>query len=431
MGSRLWLAAACAVTLALLLPGCLWQVPTNQGNQLWFGGWGWEGLFGAALIITALLLALGYMAGSLLANEQMKAWVRKEAGQLGYSVIAIVVILALVSTLDSALRTALIGSGDYYWRTYIENAVCCDPGATTCLRIPTRACHIEVAFDYLQMMYENLKGNAVAYFNNYYFDAFLSNLGIVFTPRMLPFIDSLVIRPLAGLSMGAEFFSILFDLTTKNMGLLRLQQIFIDYVVVGFFPIMLPLGLIMRIFYFTRKLGGTLIALSLSMYYVFPMFYAVSDLVFFKFLGPFTSATPPRVGVEFSPNDPANAILPWGGEAADFAPDSSSVFEADTYDVMDYCGTSTDEERAEQQEQITGFQGTWEVIRKTSFFRSQYDFITLGAFAQDGPIASLSAIMVFTLILPFLALMASLATFKVLSPMLGGDIEIALISRLL
>ena len=51
--------------------------------------------------------------------------------------------------------------------------------------------------------------------------------------------------------------------------------------------------------------------------------------------------------------------------------------------------------------------------------------------AVDGPIAHLALLMVFTLFIPFLALMTTLAAFKVLSPLLGGDVEISLLSRLI
>jgi hypothetical protein len=39
--------------------------------------------------------------------------------------------------------------------------------------------------------------------------------------------------------------------------------------------------------------------------------------------------------------------------------------------------------------------------------------------------------MVFTLVTPFLALMTMLASFKYFSPLIGGDVEISLLSRLI
>ena len=52
-------------------------------------------------------------------------------------------------------------------------------------------------------------------------------------------------------------------------------------------------------------------------------------------------------------------------------------------------------------------------------------------FGQNGPIATLALLMVFTIFIPFIALMTSLSAFKVLSPIMGGDVEIALLSRLI
>ena len=75
--------------------------------------------------------------------------------------------------------------------------------------------------------------------------------------------------------------------------------------------------------------------------------------------------------------------------------------------------------------------GRWDFLEGGAWYSQFLGFITGGAFEEDGPIAHLALLMVFTLFIPFLALMTSLAAFKVLSPLLGGDVEISLLSRLI
>ncbi len=49
----------------------------------------------------------------------------------------------------------------------------------------------------------------------------------------------------------------------------------------------------------------------------------------------------------------------------------------------------------------------------------------------NGVIDNLAKILIFSLVAPFIAIMVSLASAKVLSPMLGGDVEIAGLTRLI
>lgn len=403
-------------------------------SSVWAAGWGWQNLVALAGVIVALLLGIAYMAGSLLSDDKIKAWVRKEAGQVLYSAIILLIALGTIQVLDNALRFVIIAGGDSDWQAYIQNGVCCDPATHPCIKIATRPCHFEVAYDYLQMQYESLRRNLGSYLLNHYAGSLLSSLRAGFGARVLVHVGSFSAAPLSGLSIGNDYFSILFDLTLKNMMLLRAQQVFLDYFWLAFFPVMLSLGLVMRMFYFTRKLGGTLVALAIAGYYVFPMFYVLVDTVFFKFMG---GAINPAVGPYYDPDDPVNLRLPFVGEPPDLSDTSYDVFDAanEPINVMDFCaGTVTQDEKDEWTGYMTDFKDRWGELEGSPFammLMNFFDVTTGSAFQPNGPVGTTGAMMVLGLVVPFLALMATLATFKVLSPALGGDIEIALISRLL
>jgi hypothetical protein len=425
---------AIIVSVSLLLLAAFFGCTGSIGSSsVWAKGWGWEGLVGVAFAITFSLLAIGYMAGSLLMDDKLKAWAKKEVGQAFYSVLIILAVLAIVGLLDSSLKPVIADAGTTQaWQNYVNYAVCCTPGAGSCLALSDRPCHVAVAYDYLQLLYESLRSNAVAFFINHYNHAFLSFLNIGFSSRVLVHLGSLNIRPLSGLSFGVEFFSLLFDLAIKNMMLIRLQQSFLDYLLAAFFPVMISIGIVLRIFYFSRKLGGLLIALALSAYYVFPMFYVVCDAVFFQLVDAPIGASykPGPVGVASNPLDPDNQVLV--GNAPDgYALDD--VYRMDPINVADFCAP-TQGEVQENEGKLAPLKDRWADVQGGSWYKALGDFFNVAtgsAFKPEGPVGSLGFIMVFSLVLPFLALMTTLATFKALSPLLGGDVEISLLSRLI
>jgi len=416
-------AFAC-VALLLFLSGCTGQ-GSSQQKTVWAAGWGWQGLAGVALFIVVFVLALGYMAAVLLNDEAMRAWVRKEVGQVFYSVLILVFTVALVGSLDGLLKTVSL-AGTPAWQSYVTNTVCCDPSAGACLSDigKNRPCHIALALDYLQIMYENGKLNTVYALFHYWTFGFLSNLSLGASLDLLVFRPGFTMKPLAFLSMNSDYYMVIFDLTAKTMIFTRAQQYFLDLFQYAFFPLLISMGLILRILHFTRKLGGLLVALSLSMYIVLPMFYVLSSAIVFGFMGGWTGAGHPQFGNQF---DQTKMTLPMQTGEVQFASKQDAF--ASTIDVMNVCGPANPQYAQQQDNAIAALQGKWDMIMGTGWrdkFSSQGDY-----FAPDGPAGMVGFLMVFTLVIPFLALMTSLAAFKVLSPIIGGDVEISVLSRLI
>jgi hypothetical protein len=523
--------AACALLL-LLSFGC---AGSGGGTPRVFWVWGWENLAGVALAVVLLLLALGYMAATLLGDDKLKAWVRKEMGQAFYSVLILVVAVALVGTLDQWLRTLSIGGGlaSGSWQSYVSSTVCCDPSSGSCVG-PVRSmpCHIALATDYLQLLYETGRMNALAALVNYQVYAFISNMNIGVATLAFGVQAGLHFNPFAGLAAAGDYFSLLFDLAVKTMMLARAQQIFLEFVSYPMFGVMLSIGLVLRILYFTRKLGGLLVAIALVMYIIFPMFYVVSDAILWGFtngwhpfgidydsatyLAPFSDPLTPATQTTFIPTDQAESVFnpsrqvnidicnvggaagtgscsgtptvtcgsyrttiqcggPYG-MCASGAPrycqtvDSGPIdcgngnFES-TYDcggTIPACtsisnqtscfsvpgcswtvtggggggsgGAQGQADRTDAQLVRDNFRSRWDQIEGTAWGGEFGDLLATGtgnAFDKQGPIGSLATLMVFTLVTPFLALMTSLAAIKVFSPLIGGDVEISVLSRII
>lgn len=396
---------------------------------------GWNLIIGVAFLIVVFLLAIGYMAAVFIGDDRLKAWVGRELGQVFFSAIIIVAAVALVGSLDTWLQVLSL-AGSQEWQNYV-NSICCAPGSPSCAPPAAsmargRACHIEVATDYLQVLYETARHDASTYLSNYGWFAFLSNLSVN-AMLVLKFLAAFSFKPFAGLEMGAEFFSLLFDLAIKTMFLLRAQQIFLDFLWFPLFPVMISMGLALRILYFTRKLGGMLIALSLALYVVFPMFYVLSSAILWGFMSHASANSWEHFGSTYNADPGAGGTpLPaFSNTAVSPLQRANDAFSRPALN-FDLCNSSTQAENSAMGSAMGEVSGGYPGLEGGKWYFQFLEFITTGkAFGPNGPIANIAALMVFTLFIPFLALMAALSAFKALSPLLGGDVEIQLLSRLI
>lgn len=491
------MALVCAFALLFLSFGCV-----GGGSSAWtFWVPGWYPLFFIALAIVALLQALGYMFSAFIGDDKMKAFVKKELGQLVISVILILVvtpvfILGMNALLQSLIAAPGLTSTD--WQGYV-NTVCSFSGPSA----RVMPCHMAMAMDFLQTMYSSMYTTALSYFMNNWFSAFLSYLQVGLNARVFISVASLSVRPFAYMSLNADMYSILFDLAMKNIMLLRVQEMFLTFLMWPLFPVMLSIGLVLRTIYFSRKLGGLLIALALAAYFVFPMFYVMSDAIFFSMVGGWQT-TPVIIGQTFDqsqampfmqqpllqgnfpdvqsvksylsgnnfvtetdeldkldafaagapPPSSLTVLGPTGqqyivknetdstgtttvfniyNQSIAFQSNPEQVF-SQPVNVMDTCGSGTpgfSSDATSDQDSLNLFAQNWQSIEGGALVKTVSTSSILTAFSTSGPMASLAAIMVLTLITPFLAIMTTLAAFKVLSGLLGGDVEIALLSRLL
>jgi hypothetical protein len=385
------------------------------------------------------------MAGMALGDPKLSSWAKSELAQVFFSIIIFIFAVALAGSMDVWLKTISLASSDPRWITYVNSGVCCTD-ANSCIsgvvQTRGRACHIEIASDYLQMMYESTRLEAKSLLSGYSFYGFLGHLSVSISD-ILKELATLGTYPFAGLNLSADYYSMLFDLATKTMLTIRAQQIFIDFIWFPLFPVMLSMGLVLRMFYFTRKLGGLLIALALSFYIVFPMFYVLADAIFWGFVGGWTVSAANPQGWQAYANTYDDAVggdsaVPMQEQTIDLGISPKQIFDASSNKMnFDMCGTASDDEKLQLNNLFTDFKGKYGVVEHSHWYDQFLDavesplFLGDSPFGRGGPIGTLANIMVFTIFIPFIAFMTTLASFKVLSAALGGDVEISLLSRLI
>lgn len=435
---RRWLVIAALLLPILALSGC---AGVQEDQATWKKNWDWVGLGGVAIAAMGFLLALAYMVSTFSHDEQMKAWTKREVGQLILSAIILSALFALSLTVDGWLRMLSAASPSPAWQDYVNNKVCCDPLRNTCTAPVAyargRPCHIALSLDYLQILLESGRAMANGFIWNYYWPALLSQTGVsVSGPGMMDAF-SLNFKLFAARSIDATFYSLLFDLTFKTMLFIRVQQIFLDFMWSAFVPMMLGVGVGLRAFHFSRKVGGMLIALGMAIYIVMPMFYVLLSAILFGFVGDWTH---PTFGNTFDMGQ-----LPIGNRPDWLDTDLTPIKQGDVLGTRmsmgDPTGGATQGQLDEQEGLVNtlwsivkifwnaSFGAAYQVISATPM--AAHDIETEQRFLPGGPLSNLAMLMVFTVVTPFLALMTVLASFKYFSPLIGGDVELSLLSRLI
>lgn len=423
-----------ALALLALLSGCTAQ-GGGAASANWPAAWDWAGLAALAMAVMVLVLVVGYMAASVLEDDHLRAWVKRELGQAAYSAVILVVIVALASSMGGWFKLfALSAPGSPpAWNAYVNDLVCCDPAQQPCPQQGTvaqqRPCHIALAQDYLQILFEGAKQAGNGHLESYWFFSVFGNVGLGASLTALPDLASASIRPFAFLTLFSEYHGLMFDLAFKTMMFARAQQVFLELLVVAIFPVMMALGIVLRTLHFSRKLGGMLLALALSFYVIYPMFYVLMDAILFGLVG----AWPPELGGTWPPKlgdkfDQSGTALPGTGGEVDVTGGADPFSR--TVNLMDICGDATQEQKSTQESMLTRMAGQFGKAATTDWKHTGIGMMD-PYFGPKGSVNTLASLMVFSMVAPFMGLMATLAAFKYFSPLLGGDAEISILSRLI
>ncbi len=507
-------------------------------NYATWGGW-WGAVY-AGIGLALAINVLGWFWAGFTQDEKLKTWVKREIVQLGYSMlIAVLAVMLVTSTfLPQMLYYASQWGGSQEWSSYIA-ARCIVQAGNIRSELP---CHIAIAADYLQILFKASENEAAGLLSAYSVLGVLQSISIEVKGLVDP-AGILMVTPLIGLSVPLETIGIVLDLTQKNMMIIRAQQFFLEFLHLAFFPFFLSLGLLLRPMFFTRRLGGLLIALALSFYIAYPMMYVFFHGVLFSIAGPWNYAgkapTPGGTdldtiysmkidwkniatlkavsGQDFAALKSGDDIYDGAGNKAFAGIAVSKITQGEKSFVATMDGVAREYVAVRGSSGFsvyeTSITGTAGVVPNapsgqfafpagrvvTSEFREKYgspqdpqfgrdinkvkalnaeiytglcldqqprtqeeinknkdqvrlaslkaedklyqgyigglfmvlDPVTGSLLGYNGPLDNFAKVLVFSLIAPFIAIMVALASVKVFSPLLGGDVEIAGLTRII
>ncbi len=229
---------------------------------------GWIGLSGLALMTSTVILAFMYIWSIFFKNPQMTGMVKVEV----YEVLVTVFILAIVALIVGSLQTLTVG-------TFF-------PSGLLPPDLPPDTNIYDAAEKYFLKVKEEMLGWIEL---GYVFNIFADQLAST-TPYTRPFSVGFVSTPFAGI--GAPIKQML---SHSIIGLviayvINYAQYFVLLFSINvFLKYYLPVGIFMRCFTPTRKIGGSIIATTIAFLIVFPVLATLGYLIFYSEDGPMLS----------------------------------------------------------------------------------------------------------------------------------------------
>jgi len=407
---RKWFAAA--LFAFVLLAGCSGAPPLPSGGPGVIGFqpfWQqWQGVGMIAVFIAFLFASLAYMVGSFLSNASLIAWSKSEVLQAAGSAL----IMAGLVAGFSAVNALGAGIGN---DSGLTGLTCTDARIAQVPAAMNDACHIAIAQRYLEIVYENLfemnkylLKTASAYL-------ILADLNINFETLSPPWL-TWNIAPFPGINMIVEGLSNMFDLLMKTMLIVKMQEMALEYVWRALFPILVVAGVILRSFFFTRRLGGLLIALAVAAYAVVPMLYMLSFNILDR-----TTAHSYVIII-----DPGNLERETGviGSGGPVGTDCGGLAAS----ISGSLGAKEKCDIASRMASLNRRQGGFLYFIERVFDPSNENNWYYG---DDGLIEKVARVLLYATFIPFAVLMGTIAFVKAFSPLMGGDVEIAGITHLI
>ncbi|MBI5051543.1 hypothetical protein HZC08_02170 [Candidatus Micrarchaeota archaeon] len=422
----------------------------------------WPGLVGALLMLGIGAVALIYMIGGILANDKIKAWAKIEVFELAYSVLILIFIVGMMGGAHS-LALSLSSDSSYKY----GSASCTGVLNAFSEQFKGIPCHIYLSMDFMNSLFKEGQEAAYDIYGRYVLTAMLAEMSVnleVITTQTGVF----AYNPLRGFFVvGNTVKAMMFDYLIKLMTIAKFQEILLRFVSVGLFPFFFSTGILLRVFAFTRKLGGLLMAIAISLFFILPIFYVIGG-IYYNELKDKAIAENPGVPLSeilvikhvkedlgsapvfFNLGSPTpenlykhaevmqNTKNTYGydyttGLVGKGNPGAVQNLVGQGFSAVNFCstvGTLDDSKVAQIDKNLGENSKSWfEQIKGRNWF-NQNAFL-LGAVEPGGDIDSASFLSFFSLFFSFLALMATIAGIKSLSGLLGGDVEIAGLTHLI
>ncbi|MBD3390149.1 hypothetical protein GF415_04340 [Candidatus Micrarchaeota archaeon] len=412
----------------------------------------WGGLAGVGIMLAVAFAVLVYLLGSFLNNDRMRAFGRLEVVEAFYSAILLILIFWILATATGAAETLIVGA----YPGEIGAAVCGSQydayfndydGAFPC--------HMRTARFYLDQLYAEGKVFNYELLSIHMWYSFMQNIGVS-ADFHAHSTGSANYSPLGSIfSLPSSIYSYMFEIGMKSMIVIRFQQFLLNFINYSLFPVLLVLGLLLRTFPFSRRLGGLLMAMAISLYFIYPMFYVLGGVIFdnIAMKSAYYSGGPtvdengnikrPSVitSLEFDPEEFYGKVG-ITDEDADLLPSGDEVPGNNQDDVnLDYLDQLYPEEmemcRSSDLGVVDGISMIWDWAK---LFLYEVDFTGLiisnesyidSLISPGGVIDATARFVFFSMFFALLSIFSTVAAIRSLSPLLGGDIELAGLTHLL
>lgn len=234
-------------------------------NDIVFGGatgglWPWAALAGLALVVSSIILAFLYMWATLFRDKNLNAYVKQELYELVVSGVLVVIIYSMIG----AIGEVTVG-------TFLPvDLLPEDVAVTTTL------------YEATAKYYERIDQDMAGWLNmNYAINVYVDQVASV-TPYARPLGVGLVASPMAGLASPIKQLLYNMSVALSIAFIINFAQLSVYiFSLQAFMKYYLPLGILLRCFTPTRRLGGTLIGVAVAFLFIMPGLTTVTYSMFY------------------------------------------------------------------------------------------------------------------------------------------------------
>lgn len=477
--------------------------------DLW-GDWVW--FAGAALGITTILVAIVYALSELFIDDKMKGWAKMELAEIFYSALIISLGITGLPLVDAIVQGSLgvsnfggssggtlgctgsvtsffipttdygeqsfLGSGNPTKRYECKDICASSDVAGSIASNPASvyhgvdSCHMRLGIWYMREVFDETKNFAfttyIDYIKTSMYAEFTINIEFIFEKA-----GFFTFTPWKGFyTMGNKIKELSFEWAMKILMLTKFQEVMLRFIAIAIFPAFFVIGALLRVFPFTRKLGGLMLAMAIALYFIYPSFYAFGALLMLDIKNdPIVqlnwqmseanpaqlSSNPTDVPADYPDPPIANSmylnktsIMMVGGtyssgDALDYlnqmeGMDSRSFFEAmengelspteRTTPGFDLTKTvqATEDEKQEALKAASESTDSW--FNQVSKENKADNYVGF-AFEPGGPLDTLARLTFWSVFFALFSILGTIAGIRSLSVTFGGDIEIAGLTRLI
>jgi len=416
--------AFAVLAIAVLSQLAFAQAPPWSGEYFtdFYQGSGWESVAFAAAFLSIFFAALAYMLGHLFSATtegatNLVSWSKDELYQAIATLFMLVFIVGVVIYF-SELSNMLAGTAmdDYFagktfncgslpgTREHLCN-VLKDDVKPACTSASPPDGHLKCASQIIVYAREASESQIIELYSVYFRLAYAMNIqkrfDITVDPDTMPGFPFLLegptaigiaMTPFAGFAMLKDMFMLLFSTAFVWVMSFAAQGYMIKIIGLMFGPL-LTAGIILRTFFFTRKLGGLMMAIALVLYTIWPLMYIL--------VAPQVLALGSRLWVD--------------------------RFDMRNNMCEDNFFYAPPEENCPIRLNVVSLS---ELILLTGIL----SYITIGVLDISffpAVLQSFASMMAFAVFVPLVVVLTSISAIKGLSGMLGGDTEIAGLTRLI
>jgi hypothetical protein len=227
---------------------------------------GWQAMAGLAIAASTTLLVFMYVLSVMFRNENLKNYVKLEINELFFGAILIIVIVALVAMMADISYASIMPSANNLKDSH-GNAIPVDVNVYSVTEE-----YFNITGDYMSSWMEM----------NYVMGVYTDSLASA-TPYPRPMGVGLVASPFAGLASPIK--QLLYNMETALAiaYIVNYAQLYVYlFTLAGSLHYFIPIGLFLRCFTPTRRIGGSLVGLGVSFLFIFPLLISLNFVMFYS-----------------------------------------------------------------------------------------------------------------------------------------------------